>query len=122
MGRIPAEEPTVQFSEVAQIFIAAFNRPSYDELDKTTDVAATPKEPERTTGESTGKSSGKRSGKTEEQIISLLSVNGKLTIPELADTLGITTRAVEKQIARLRGQGRLRRVGPAKGGHWEVVK
>jgi ATP-dependent DNA helicase RecG len=68
------------------------------------------------------KSSRKSSGKTEERIIRLLSVNGKLTIPELADTLGITTRAVEKQIAGLRGQGRLRRVGPAKGGRWEVVK
>jgi predicted HTH transcriptional regulator len=44
-----------------------------------------------------------------------------LTIPELADTLGITTRAVEKQIAGLHRQGRLRRVGPAKGGHWEVT-
>ncbi len=75
-----------------------------------------------TTERITEESSGKSSGKTEEQIVGLLSANGKLTIPELAEALGITTRAVEKQIARLRGQDRLRRVGPAKGGHWEVVK
>jgi ATP-dependent DNA helicase RecG len=41
MRLILAEEPTVKFSEVAQIFIAAFNRPSYAEsgraIDKTID-------------------------------------------------------------------------------------
>jgi ATP-dependent DNA helicase RecG len=36
--------------------------------------------------------------------------------------LGISPRAVEKQIARLREEGRVRRIGPDKGGHWEVVK
>ncbi|MCX5806606.1 MAG: putative DNA binding domain-containing protein [Proteobacteria bacterium] len=118
MRLILAEEPTVQFSEVAHLFIAAFSRPSFAEPDKTIDKTTAPKEPEQITEESSGKSSGK----TEEQIIALFSVNGKLTIPELAETLGVTTRAIEKQIARLRGQGRLRRVGPAKGGHWEVVK
>jgi ATP-dependent DNA helicase RecG len=45
-----------------------------------------------------------------------------MTIPELAEALGITTRGVEKQIAKLRQDGRLRRVGPAKGGHWEVIE
>jgi predicted HTH transcriptional regulator len=37
-------------------------------------------------------------------------------------TLGITRRALEKQIAKLREEGRIRRIGPAKGGHWEVIK
>jgi hypothetical protein len=37
-----AEEPTVQFREVAQLFIAAFNRPSYDRSDKTTDKGTRP--------------------------------------------------------------------------------
>ena len=45
-----------------------------------------------------------------------------MTIPELAVELKVTTRAVEKQIARLRDAERLRRIGPAKGGHWEVVE
>jgi hypothetical protein len=35
MRLILAEEPTVQFSEVAQLFIATFNRPSYAESEKT---------------------------------------------------------------------------------------
>lgn len=63
----------------------------------------------------------KSSGKTEDQIISLLQELPAVTIPELADKLGLTTRAVEKQISKLKKAGRLRRVGPAKGGRWEVL-
>ena len=69
---------------------------------------------------SSGISSGISSGKTEDQILGLLTNTPKMTIPELAKALGMTTRGVEKQIARLRREGRLRRVGPAKGGFWEV--
>jgi len=63
----------------------------------------------------------KSSGKTEEYIIALLRELPASTIPELADKLDLTTRAVEKQISKLKKSGRLRRVGPAKGGHWEVL-
>lgn len=45
-----------------------------------------------------------------------------MTIPELAQAFGMTTRGVEKQIMKLRRQGRLRRIGPAKGGYWEVIE
>jgi ATP-dependent DNA helicase RecG len=68
------------------------------------------------------KSSGKSSGKTEDQVLGFLSERPEMTIPELAEALGITTRGVEKQIMQLRRRGRLRRVGPAKGGHWEVIE
>ena len=71
--------------------------------------------------ESSGESSGKSSGKTYERVLAILSRQPQMTIPELAKTIGITTRGVEKQIAKLRETGRLRRIGPAKGGHWLVV-
>jgi ATP-dependent DNA helicase RecG len=29
---------------------------------------------------------------------------------------------MEWQIAKLKKEGRIKRIGPAKGGHWEVVK
>jgi len=72
--------------------------------------------------ESSGESSGESSVETAEQILALLSQNAKLTMPSLAMRLGLTTRAVEKQVAKLKEQGRLRRVGPNKGGRWEVVR
>ena len=67
------------------------------------------------------KSSDKSSDKTEEQIIGLVSEKAGITINELAETLNLTTRAIEKQLARLRKDGRLRRVGSKRTGHWEIV-
>jgi len=61
------------------------------------------------------------SEKSSEKILALLKANPELVAREIADNLGVTQRAVEKQIAKLREEGRLRRIGPARGGHWEVV-
>jgi len=44
-----------------------------------------------------------------------------MTTQQLADRLGISRRAVAKQVKNLQEQGRLKRVGPDKGGHWEVM-
>jgi len=76
----------------------------------------------RTEVTGSGKSSGKSSGKTDEEILALLSARPKTTIPELAEALSLSTRAVEKQIARLKKEGRLRREGSKKGGQWEVLR
>ena len=38
----------------------------------------------------------------------------------MAETLRLTTRAVEKNVARLQVKGIVKRVGPDKDGHWEV--
>lgn len=40
---------------------------------------------------------------------------------ELSQQLGLTLRAVEKQLANLNQKGTLRRAGPDKGGYWEIV-
>jgi len=66
-------------------------------------------------------SSGESSGETSAQILSLLAQSPTLTIPEMALRLGLGTRAIEKQVSKLKTQNRLRRVGPNKGGHWEVL-
>lgn len=47
--------------------------------------------------------------------------DGLVSIAELSGHLHLTTRAVEKQMAKLQREGRLRRIGPDKGGHWEVM-
>jgi ATP-dependent DNA helicase RecG len=62
------------------------------------------------------KSSGKISGKISE----LLAATPDMTIPQLAKELGLSTRAVEKQLAKLQQDNKLQRIGPAKGGHWQV--
>ena len=61
------------------------------------------------------------SPKSSEKILFLLRAEPELAARELAQRIGISPRAVEKQIAKLRQEGRLRRIGPAKGGHWEIL-
>lgn len=45
-----------------------------------------------------------------------------MTTQEMADSIGIIRRAVAKHIKKLQEQGVIRRVGPDKGGHWEIVE
>ena len=68
------------------------------------------------------KSSLKSSLKSSQKILELISVSPSITISEIADRLGMTTRGVDKNIKRLKEQGVIRRVGPDKGGHWEVIE
>lgn len=66
-------------------------------------------------------SSPEGSVKTEERILQFLGNAPSMTTQALGDRLGISKRAVLKQIDKLKEQGRLRRVGPSKGGHWKVL-
>ena len=56
-----------------------------------------------------------------EKILELLRENPKLTTAGLAQAVGISSKGIEKQLAHLKREGLLRRIGPDKGGHWEVV-
>ncbi|HAS82135.1 MAG TPA: hypothetical protein DCS43_05530 [Verrucomicrobia bacterium] len=60
--------------------------------------------------------------KSSEKILELLCKDKDMTIFQLADHVKITTRAIEKNIKKLQDAGKLRRVGPDKGGHWEVLE
>lgn len=71
-------------------------------------------------GEKIQKSREKKT-KSREKIIALLSRDNTLSAAALAERIGITHKAVEKQIARLKADGVIKRIGPDKGGHWQVV-
>ena len=58
---------------------------------------------------------------TEDKILEHLKQNPKFTIKELAQILDLTTRAIEKQMAKLKKANKILRVGSARKGHWEVV-
>ena len=59
--------------------------------------------------------------KSSEQILVMISEKASITTEQMAARLGISTRAVEKHLSNLKAKGLLRRIGPDKGGHWEVV-
>jgi len=69
-----------------------------------------------------GKRPGESSQKSSQKIIELVQRDPQVTIAELALVVGVTGRAIKKQIEKLKGLGRIRRIGPDKGGHWEVLE
>ena len=56
-----------------------------------------------------------------DKIMAYLSANPSASAHELSIVIDLTVRAVEKNLRTLRESGRLRHVGPTKGGHWEVI-
>ncbi|HBO96640.1 MAG TPA: transcriptional regulator [Candidatus Omnitrophica bacterium] len=67
------------------------------------------------------KGSEKSSEKSSEKIIRIIRENPSVSAQEIAGMLGLSSRAVEKHLSKLKEKGVLKRVGPDKGGHWEVV-
>ncbi len=101
--------PRINFTDDRDgcLFIAAVHRKPVDELILT---ASSPK------------SSSKSSSKTEHRIIELIRRDKYTTTEAMGEILGITKRAVLKQVNKLKAQHCLRRVGPARGGYWEVIE
>ena len=59
--------------------------------------------------------------KSREKILNLIKQNSEITQNELANNLQLSVKAIEKNLKQLRESGIIRRVGPDKGGHWEVL-
>lgn len=69
-----------------------------------------------------GERLGEKLGENESKICHFLKAGKYSTMTSLAAAIGISTTAVEKNVAKLKKKGVIRRVGPARGGHWEVLK
>ena len=61
------------------------------------------------------------SEKTSGKILELIQRTPSITVGELAMTLGFSSRAVEKQVAKLKDSGRIRREGSDRNGTWVVL-
>lgn len=67
-----------------------------------------------------GKGSQKDSQKSSQKIFEAMKANPSITIYELSEMLGISDRAVKNNINKLKNEGMVKRIGPDKGGYWEV--
>ncbi|HHT9114831.1 MAG: winged helix-turn-helix transcriptional regulator [Planctomycetes bacterium] len=105
---ILSKEPDTKFSEVGTKFITTFRRRSYFEGKKGF--------------EKLGEKGKESKEKSKEKILRLMIENSAITIQEIAEILGMSLAGVEKTIRILKQQEHLRRIGPDKGGYWEVVK
>lgn len=62
------------------------------------------------------------SEKSSEKILALLRNSPTMSAREIAQHLNISQRAAEKQLDKLKREGRLRRVGSDRGGYWQVLE
>ena len=63
----------------------------------------------------------KQYGKTTEKILTTITTNPYITQSELAKVCGITEDGIYWNIKKLKEGGIIRRIGPNKGGHCEVI-
>ncbi|MGN0854314.1 MAG: Fic family protein [Kiritimatiellia bacterium] len=67
------------------------------------------------------KSNQKSSQKSDQKILSIMKSMPDITMTEIANATGLSIAGVKKNIRKLKDANLIRRVGPDKGGHWEVV-
>jgi len=66
------------------------------------------------------KSSEKSSEKTWQKLLTLVADDPDMTIKQMADQLGLSTRVIEKQLSNLQKKHLLARDGADKGGRWII--
>jgi len=59
--------------------------------------------------------------KTADRILELARENPRITFAKLVEALGISRSAIQKHVMHLKDAQLLRRIGPDKGGRWEVA-
>ena len=61
------------------------------------------------------------SQKTSQKIIDWAKDDPYITTSKMADIIGVDRRNIARNIKKLQNQGVIRRVGPDKGGFWEII-
>jgi ATP-dependent DNA helicase RecG len=76
-------------------------------------------------GDKVGDRVGDRVGvdlsQNQKHILELIKANNRISATELAEKVQISKRKIEENLAKLKQKGLLKRVGPAKGGHWKIL-
>jgi len=64
---------------------------------------------------------GEKLSQNQQSIIEEIIHNPYVSARELSEIVGISSRKIEENIKKLKDGGVVKRIGPAKGGHWEVL-
>lgn len=73
-------------------------------------------------GKSREKSREKGREKSREKMLEQIRQNPSITMKELSEILQLSPKTIEKQISILKNEGALIRLGPDRGGEWQVVQ
>lgn len=69
-----------------------------------------------------GEKLGEKLGENRLRILRLMNADPTVSSKKISNSVGISLTAVDKNISLLKDRGFIRRIGPAKGGHWEVIR
>lgn len=125
--RALAEWPDITFADDRDgcLFTATVRRkvlPAPAEGSPISSLMGSPKTTQKTSVETSVKTREKLREKTREKILGLVRASANISTDEMAAQLGVTRKGIEWHIRKLKAERILRRIGPDKGGHWEVLK
>ncbi len=103
---ILSKEPKTKFEEIGSHFIVSLKRKTAPETPART-KGVTEKVTEKVT-------------ENQEKILELISTNRQITVIELAKETGISRKSTLSNISKLKQKKLLKRIGPDKGGYWEI--
>jgi ATP-dependent DNA helicase RecG len=102
-------EPKTEFKELGRKFYTIFPRNAPENVGERD-------------GDRVGEKVGEKVGENQVKIMSLMRENPSITIKELSEIIKMAEKNIEVNIAKLKEKRLIKRIGPAKGGHWEVLK
>lgn len=60
--------------------------------------------------------------KSKEKILQIIANNPYVTTRELPELVGLSIAGIEKNMHQMKEKGLIRRIGPDRGGYWEVFE
>lgn len=107
---VPAPEISHEFAGLMITFQAASGK-TREETEKTREETGKTREETEETRE-----------KTREKILKLIFEDPSISTEQMSSKTGISPKGIEWQIKRLKKDGILKRIGPTKSGHWEIIE
>jgi len=74
------------------------------------------------TDQKTDRKTDRKTLTTEDQILSLIVEDNKITLSQIARLIKKGLTITKEYVRKLKSEGKIERVGPAKGGHWKIIK
>lgn len=114
--------PDVVFLETGNLFIVAFNRPSFLEQTSEATIQDEPTAIQKTSQKTRQKTSHKELFANEKAVIDIIKQHPTITRKKLAEELNLSEAGVRYNTDKLQAKGILRRVGGKKAGKWEIIE
>ena len=103
---ILSKEPTAEFEEIGELFSVTFKRKNYEDR-----IHREIKWPEKLP---------EKLPELQKIVINNMLKNSRITYAQLVGITGKSREAIRKNINKLKEAGLIKRIGPDKGGYWQV--